>query len=169
MAPLASPRRPPGSDGEEGRGECGLRVPRVPLPPAPLPAALGSGEGKRQVQAAPGFFPLRPPAGEPPPRPAAASSERGDPAAVPARGQAARGMGAHSLRLPSGGAPRCSCRGEGRGAGDVLLLRVSSLRQRGCVCVCVCSGEYQGSIVGSTPSPLSHQVRSVDVYYVICD
>lgn len=38
-----------------------------------------------------------------------------------------------------------------------------------CVCVCVCRGEYQGTIVGSTSSPLSHQVRSVDDYYVTCD
>lgn len=125
-----------------GSGRLGFRFP----PPHSRPR-WGSGEGKLQVQAAPGFFPLRPPAGEPPPRPAAASSERGDPAAVHARRQPAPGTGTHSLRLPSGGSARCCCRGEGRGAGDVLLLLLGVgaavcqqpptawLFVRACVCV----------------------------------
>lgn len=146
---------------EEGRGECGLRV---PLPPAPLPAALGLGGREAPSSGSAGL--LRPPAGE---------HRLGRPPLPPSGVTPVRGPGAHSLRLPSGGSPSCSCRGEGRAAGEVLLLLpgVGSCcvpAAPGSVAACVCAeGEYPGSIAGSTSSPLSHRVRTVGVYYVTCD
>lgn len=172
-----SRRWPPRSDGE-GRGECGLRAPPVPLPP------LGLGEREAPTLGSAVLRPSRAASGA-----AAASAhgrflcagrpeERGGPAAVPARrASAGRDRGGHTQPACCRPAapPVALCRRRERAAGDVLLL-LPGVGERLCrqpagawVSWCVCRGQCRGSVPGSTSAPLSHQVRSVNVYYVTGD
>lgn len=145
----ASPRPAPGRAGARGKGSAKFRQRRA-----------SSLSGRLRESRRLGRAPL-PPSGVTPPRCPLGGGRSG--------GRALSACGC----LPE--APRGARAGErGPGAGDVLLLLpgVGSCcvsAASGSVAVCACRGEYQGSVVGSTSSPLSHQVRSVDVYYVTCD
>lgn len=134
-----------------GSGRLGFRFP----PPRSRPR-WGSGEGKRQVQAVPGFFPLRPLAEEPPLPPSGVTppwcslggSRRGDGHTQPA---------AAFRRLPEVLLPGKGSWGWGRPVAASRgreLLCVSSLRQRGCVRVCVYAG---GSTRAASPALPFHR------------
>lgn len=103
----ASPRPAPGRAGARGKGSAKFRQRRA------SPTACGRA----------------------PPRPAAASSERGDPGAGAGRTQpAAAFRRLPELLLPGRGS--CGWRGPVAPSRGRELLCACSPRQRGCVCVC---------------------------------